>query len=324
MSSYKVPQDVEAEDKLLGPFSFRQFIYLLIAAGCGALAFFLGQAFFPFIVLFAPIAIFFLILSLPLRKDQPMEIYLAAVLNFWIKPRKKIWQADGIDRMVEFTNIIEEKDSISLKTLSSEQAIERISFLSNVVDTGGWAIRGVDNNPALQDSVITAAEEVSDIHEDDEILESFNRMLNDRSNKHRSDVLNDLKSIPRTQIQRPYDNLQPYSYAQNQPQTAWQQEQPSQATNTIPQPIPVAQIQPQPLQQPNNNFINLPAPETTPPQVTPQTPSLNQISPDIMNLATNEDLSIETISSEANRLSRENEQSKDILGGQNQLEIKLR
>ena len=31
MATYKVPQDVEAEDKLLGPFTFRQFIYLLIA-----------------------------------------------------------------------------------------------------------------------------------------------------------------------------------------------------------------------------------------------------------------------------------------------------
>jgi hypothetical protein len=32
MAVYKVPQDVEAEDKLIGPFSFRQFIYLIVAA----------------------------------------------------------------------------------------------------------------------------------------------------------------------------------------------------------------------------------------------------------------------------------------------------
>lgn len=38
MAQYKVPQDVEADDKLLGPFSFRQFIYLLIAGGMIALA----------------------------------------------------------------------------------------------------------------------------------------------------------------------------------------------------------------------------------------------------------------------------------------------
>ena len=40
MAVYKVPQDVEAEDKLLGPFSFRQFIYLIVAA----LAIFIAMA----------------------------------------------------------------------------------------------------------------------------------------------------------------------------------------------------------------------------------------------------------------------------------------
>ena len=48
MAQYKVPQDVEADDKLLGPFNFRQFIYLLIVAALIALAWALGQL-FPFI-----------------------------------------------------------------------------------------------------------------------------------------------------------------------------------------------------------------------------------------------------------------------------------
>ena len=38
MAVYKVAQDVEAEDKLLGPFSFRQFIYLIIVVIAIALA----------------------------------------------------------------------------------------------------------------------------------------------------------------------------------------------------------------------------------------------------------------------------------------------
>ena len=89
MAQYKVPQDVEAEDKLLGPFTFRQFIYLIIAAGSIALAWGLFQL-FPFLALIpVPFIIFFAILALPLRKDQPMETYLAAVVSFYIKPRKR-------------------------------------------------------------------------------------------------------------------------------------------------------------------------------------------------------------------------------------------
>ena len=103
MSVYKVPQDVEADDKLLGPFNFRQFIYLMVAGGLIALAIFLFQIFPGLIIIPAPFIIFFLVLSLPLKKDQPMELYLAAVLSFYIKPNKRIWQADGVEHLIEIS-----------------------------------------------------------------------------------------------------------------------------------------------------------------------------------------------------------------------------
>ena len=39
MGTYKVPQNVEAEDKILGPLSLKQFIYALIGLGWGFLTF---------------------------------------------------------------------------------------------------------------------------------------------------------------------------------------------------------------------------------------------------------------------------------------------
>ena len=45
MAVYKVAQDVEADDKLLGPFTARQFIYLIIVALSGLVAWFLSQLF---------------------------------------------------------------------------------------------------------------------------------------------------------------------------------------------------------------------------------------------------------------------------------------
>ena len=68
MARYTVPQDVEAEDKLIGPFSFRQFVYLIIAAigigGCWALF----SVFPPLAIIPLPIVILFGILALPLKK----------------------------------------------------------------------------------------------------------------------------------------------------------------------------------------------------------------------------------------------------------------
>ena len=65
MAEYKVAQDVEAEDKLIGPFSFRQFIYLIIAAVAVALAWGLGQIFIDLAIIPLPVIIFFTVLALP-------------------------------------------------------------------------------------------------------------------------------------------------------------------------------------------------------------------------------------------------------------------
>lgn len=68
MAQYKVPQDVEADDKLLGPFSFRQFVYLLVAGGLIALAVGLFQLFPLLAIIPLPPVLLLVALALPLKK----------------------------------------------------------------------------------------------------------------------------------------------------------------------------------------------------------------------------------------------------------------
>ena len=103
MAQYKVPQDVEADDKLIGPFSFRQFIYLIAAVLAGAIGWGLYQLFPLLAIIPVPVVVFFGALALPLKKDQPMEMYLAAMIAYYIKPHRRLWDADGIDSMIEIT-----------------------------------------------------------------------------------------------------------------------------------------------------------------------------------------------------------------------------
>jgi hypothetical protein len=144
MAVYKVPQDVEAEDHLIGPFGFRQFIYLLIAAGAGFIAFLMYRI-SPFLVaLPLPIMAFFTIIALPLRKDQPTEVYLAAVLQFHLKSKKRMWKPDGVLATVEITAPKKVEES-RVKDLSQDEAAERLTNLAQIMDTRGWASRGVVN-----------------------------------------------------------------------------------------------------------------------------------------------------------------------------------
>ena len=165
MATYKVPQDVEADDKLLGPFSFRQFIYLMVAAGLLAMGFFLYQIFPGLIIIPAPFLIFFLVLALPLKKDQPMELYLAAVLSFYIKPNKRIWQADGIEHLIEIS-APNKTDEILTKNIGRDEASRRLNYLADIVDTEGWAIKNaVSQQGNLQQDVFYESQQMSDIFE---------------------------------------------------------------------------------------------------------------------------------------------------------------
>ncbi len=165
MAVYKVPQDVEADDKLLGPFSFRQFIYLIVVAISGAGAWGLAQLFIPLAIIPLPFILFFGALALPLRKDQPMEAYLSAIVSFYfLKSRRRFWEPDGID---SFVTIIAPKNSDIKRTkdINEEEAEKRFSYLAGVVDSHGWAVRGqgVESPANLSSDLYYEAQQATDM-----------------------------------------------------------------------------------------------------------------------------------------------------------------
>jgi hypothetical protein len=164
MAQYKVPQDVEADDKLIGPFSFRQFVYLLIAAGCIALAVGLFQV-FPLLVIIPILpALFFMILALPLKKDQPMETYLAALVSYYLKPHKRIWVPGQKESTILITapKIVEDART---RDITEEEATHRLSFLAEIVDSEGYAIKGAANS-SMREDLVAEANATDDMFDD--------------------------------------------------------------------------------------------------------------------------------------------------------------
>jgi len=190
MAEHKVPQDVEAEDKLLGPFSFRQFVYLLIAVGAGALMFFLGRLAIPLAIIPAPVFVLFGVLALPLRKDQPMEAYLAAMIRFYFTPHLRLWDPDGQESLIEISNPVVD-DAPKTKEIGGDEAARRLSFLADVEDTQGWATRGAGapiNTTNLNDDLAVAAIDAPDIM-DDSLSHSLDDMLNQSNQQVKQEAL---------------------------------------------------------------------------------------------------------------------------------------
>ncbi|MCL2001981.1 PrgI family protein [Candidatus Saccharibacteria bacterium] len=176
MGSYKVPQDVEAEDKLLGPFSFRQFIYLLIAAGLLAAAFGLyriGGIVALFAIVPIPPALVLVILALPLRKEQTMTQYLTAVLKYHLNPKTRVWQADGIqhDIKIEAPKVVDAKSRV--RNIERGEANKRLSFLANIVDSEGRAVK--ESN--LSDNILMESETAPDMFDNYSFALDFDKTV---------------------------------------------------------------------------------------------------------------------------------------------------
>ena len=294
MSVYKVPQDVEAEDKLLGPFSFRQFVFLIIAVIGIAIAYGLSTILLPLAIIPVPIILFFGALALPLKKDQPMEVYLAAVISFMLKPKKRLWQPDGIERLVEvIAPKVEEKTYGN--NYDQAEVQRRLSYLANLVDSQGWSIRGVNNpNSSMRADLFNEGQAVNDIlDENSATAQNINHLINQSDVRRRQEVIQKMQT------------------GQSATPPPAQPPQPSQPDN--PAPATPLQMNPYPTMRQSvlNPVSGRPAantPAQTRPTTTPQT-SVNEVPPAIIELANNRDLSIETIAREANRIQQENKLS---------------
>lgn len=162
MATYKVLQDIEAEDKLFGPFTLKQFIFggvtaiilfILFQVAVSPMPIFIKV---PVVSVFLPPLLLFGFMAAPIARDQPNDIWLLARLRFLFKPRTRIWSQDGISELVTIT--APKKDTrIYTNSLSQVEVKSRLQALANTVDTRGWATKNVNTNLFTQPDYIDSA-----------------------------------------------------------------------------------------------------------------------------------------------------------------------
>ncbi|TSC74085.1 MAG: hypothetical protein G01um101444_382 [Parcubacteria group bacterium Gr01-1014_44] len=90
---FQVPQFIETEEKIIGPFTLKQFIFVALG---GAILFLLFFAVSPgiFIFLAIPVGAIFLGLALVKINEMPLYLYLFYFINHLISPKKYIYNPD--------------------------------------------------------------------------------------------------------------------------------------------------------------------------------------------------------------------------------------
>lgn len=318
MAVYKVPQDVEADDKLIGPFSFRQFIYLVIVALAIMLGWGLAQLFVPLAIIPLPVVVFFGALALPLRKDQPMEIYMAAMVSFYLKPRRRLWDPDGIDSLVEITvpKVIEYSRT---KDLTKSEADRRFSYLAEIVDSQGWAIRGPGvqaPNSAMTSDAYFEAQAVEDILDNDASgsLSLVDKLKQSEARRHQEavDIMHRKVVAPQAQTQ-PRQQQQPIAPQTIPSPASYFGGVPLTEPATAPEPIVIAPVKFNPYPDIKQSVIDpIDQGQQKPVDDAKTTTSAKVVPAGIINLASNTDLTIAAIAREAGRIQEKQDLNQEV------------
>jgi hypothetical protein len=241
MATYKVLQDIEAEDKLVGPLTLWQFIYALIAGLCiylSAIAIIKNVPFF--LIILVPAALFTLFLAIPWGGDQPVEVWALAKLRFYLKPRRRIWSQDGMTELVTVT-APKKVERILTDGLNQHEVHSRLSALASTLDSRGWIVKNVSVNlfaaPAASsytpsDRLVDVSgepQEVSnlDIRADDDILDetanpvaqNFSTLINTAAAEYHKTLLERMHGLPTPAATTKQPVIQPV-IAQAQPTAA--------------------------------------------------------------------------------------------------------
>jgi|SRR3989344_3666620 len=133
---FKVPQFIEVEDKIFGPLTFKQFVYLV----GGAAAAFIFWTFLPHFIAIFPIALFAgLALALAFYKvnNRPFVILLEAFIQYHLAGKLYLWrkQTQSAKRKVQDQNAeIKERPAINVPVLTGSK-LRDLAWSLDVNDT---------------------------------------------------------------------------------------------------------------------------------------------------------------------------------------------
>jgi hypothetical protein len=224
MAQYKILQDIEAEDKLVGPLTLRQFIYAIVVA----VSLFIGFRFLfaaPWLLaIMTPHIVLFSILAAPFGHDQAGEVWLLAKIQFMVKPRKRIWDQSGLKQVVEVRAPRTVEKQLT-KSHTQAEVKSHLKALAETIDSRGWAVKNSASYPyqnyatdhSLWSDRLVEVQAIPnqvaqyDIEDDmfdqanNQTAQKFSSMLNKSSEEHKQKVIQmmhqpqEVQAAPETQ-----------------------------------------------------------------------------------------------------------------------------
>lgn len=119
MQQFQVPQYIDVEDKIFGPLTVKQFIYILGGAGVVVMLYLLQLPTILFFILACLSGSFFGALAFMKVNGQPFIVVLNNALNHITHPRLFIWKREQ-KKVVQKQQIIEKQQTLMPRLTESK------------------------------------------------------------------------------------------------------------------------------------------------------------------------------------------------------------
>lgn len=127
---FKVPQNIDMQDRILGPLTLFQLLYLLIGflVAYGLLR---SGSIIGFIFIGVPVGVLTLALAFVKINDQPFSRFLWASLTFMLKPKMRLWHKGG---SVPRVNVSQSNQSSQTVIVPKQLDANRLKEVVNKLD----------------------------------------------------------------------------------------------------------------------------------------------------------------------------------------------
>lgn len=103
---FEVPQFIEIEDKIIGPLTWKQFLYLAGGAG-GIVILYLIAPFIFLIIIGLPFGALAVGLAFHRINNRPLDIFLESGINYFRKTKLYLWKREETQAVIEKTEVKE-------------------------------------------------------------------------------------------------------------------------------------------------------------------------------------------------------------------------
>lgn len=134
---FEVPKFIEFEDKIFGPFTWKQFLYLGGGVGSILIAQHFTQSFFWAIIITSPITAIALALTFYKINGQEFSVILKAAVQYYFKQKLYIWNGKQLKN--KQPNATETQNSVA-ETVTDETLVDKTPRIKDV----SWGLDVLD------------------------------------------------------------------------------------------------------------------------------------------------------------------------------------